>query len=211
MLGALAAPALGCSPISPAPHRTTAYILGVVCGGLAVWVFSSVLLQKPPLQMFIVGGGLVLFVGWTVAFTASLQGDSVRAGAAGLGLGLGAGFAAVMAATASLGQLGMALGAAAGGFLLVQMISAGASLRPPFFAWPPAAGRVSRRRAELASLAGSSFDPRRGAACGPPPLPALAGVGPASSRVYTLAFGGLPSPWLSGHALESIPQVGMGP
>ena len=74
------------------------------------------------MQMFAIGGGLALFVGWTVAFTAALQGDSVRAGAAGLGLGLGAGFAAVMAASASLGQLGMALGAASGGFLLVQMI-----------------------------------------------------------------------------------------
>ena len=62
-------------------------------------MFSSVLAQKPALQLFIAGGGIVLFVAWTVAFTASLHADSVRAGAAGLGLGLGAGFAALMAAT----------------------------------------------------------------------------------------------------------------
>jgi hypothetical protein len=133
MLLALAAPALGLlADFAFRTGRTSAYVLGVLFGGLALWVFSSVLTQKPALQMFIAGGGIFLFVAWTVAFTASLQGDSVRAGAAGLGLGqagaaglglgLGVGFAAVMAASASFGQLGMALGAAAGGFLLVQMI-----------------------------------------------------------------------------------------
>lgn len=123
MLLALAAPALGLlADFAFRTGRTTAYVLGVLSGGLALWVFASVLAQKPALQMFIAGGGIALFVAWTVAFTAALQGDSVRAGAAGLGLGLGAGFAAVMAASASFGQLGMALGAASGGFLLVQMI-----------------------------------------------------------------------------------------
>jgi hypothetical protein len=123
MLIALAAPALGLlADFAFRSGRTTAYALGVISGGLALWVFSSVLTQKPALQMFIAGGGIALFVAWTVAFTVSLQGDSVRAGAVGLGLGLGAGFASVMAASASLGQLGMALGAASGGFLLVQMI-----------------------------------------------------------------------------------------
>lgn len=123
MLVALAAPALGLlADFAFRPGRTTAYVLGVVFGGLSVWVFSSVLVQKPPVQAFIAGGGIVLFVAWTVAFTASLQGNSVRAGAAGLGLGLGAGFAALMAASASFAQLGMAVGAASGGFLLVQMI-----------------------------------------------------------------------------------------
>jgi hypothetical protein len=123
MFVALAAPALGLlADFAFRSGRTTAYILGVIAGGLALWVFSSVLVQKAPMPMFIAGGGIALFVAWTVAFTASLQGDSVRAGAAGLGLGLGAGFAAVMAATASLGQLGMALGAGSGGFLLVQML-----------------------------------------------------------------------------------------
>lgn len=46
----------------------------------------------------------------------------MRAGAAGLCLGLGVGIAAVLAASASFGQYGMAVGAACGGFLLVQMI-----------------------------------------------------------------------------------------
>jgi len=123
MLLALAAPALGLlADFAWRPGRASAYVLGVVFGALSIWVFSSVLVQKPPVQAFVAGGGIVLFVAWTVALTASLQGNSVRAGAAGLGLGLGAGFSALMAATASFAQLGMALGAASGAFLLVQML-----------------------------------------------------------------------------------------
>lgn len=123
MLVALAAPAIGLlADLAFRAGRATAYALGVLSAAAAIWVFSSVLAQKAPLQMFIIGGGVALFVGWTVALTASLHGNSVRGGAAALGLGLGAGFAALMGATASYAQLGMALGAASGGFLLVQML-----------------------------------------------------------------------------------------
>ena len=123
MLLALAAPALGLvADFAFRAGRTTAYVLGVVFGAAAIWVFSGVLVQKAPVQAFIIGGGVLLFVAWTVAFTASLHGNSVRGGAAALGLGLGAGFAALMGAAAPFPQLGMALGAGAGGFLLVQMM-----------------------------------------------------------------------------------------
>ena len=123
MLVALAAPALGLvADLAFRTGRASAYVLGVVFGAAAVWVFSSVLVQKTVVPAFILGGGVAVFTAWTVGFMAALQGDSVRAGAGALGLGLGAGFAALMAASASLAQLGMALGAAAGGFLLVQML-----------------------------------------------------------------------------------------
>jgi hypothetical protein len=78
-------------------------------------------MQKPPVPAFILGGGIVLFVAWTVAFTASLHANSVRGGAAALGLGLGAGFAALLSG-GPLAHLGIALGAAAGGFLVLQML-----------------------------------------------------------------------------------------
>jgi hypothetical protein len=123
MLVALTAPALGLlADFAFRAGRTTAYVLGVLFGAAAIWVFSTVLVQKTPVQAFVIGSGIVVFVAWTVAFTAALHGNSIRGGAAGLGLGLGAGFAALMGATASFAQLGMALGAASGGFLLVQMI-----------------------------------------------------------------------------------------
>ena len=122
MLVALAAPAFGLiADFAFRTGRATASVLGVISAVAGVWVFSTVLMQRPPVQAFL-AGGIALFVAWTVAWSATLQGDSVRAGAAGLGLGLGAGFSALMAASASFAQLGMALGAACGGFLLVQMM-----------------------------------------------------------------------------------------
>jgi hypothetical protein len=120
---ALAAPAVGLlADFFWRSGRATAYVLGVAFAVASVWVFSSVLAPKAPVQAFIVGGGVVLFVGWTVALTASLHANSVRGGAAGLGLGFGVGFAALMGATPWYTQLGLALGAASGGFLLVQML-----------------------------------------------------------------------------------------
>lgn len=120
MLAAAAAPALGLlADFAFRSGRTTAYILGLVFASIALWVFSAGLWQKPPQQMFVVGGGVVLFVAWTAAWTATLHADSVRAGATGLGLGLGAG---VLAVSAVVSYLGMGLGAACAGFLLVQML-----------------------------------------------------------------------------------------
>jgi len=122
MLLALAAPALGLvADFAFRAGRMTAYLLGALFGGAALWAFGGTVLQKPPVQAFIVGGGLVLFVAWTVAFTASLHANSVRGGAAALGLGLGAGFAALVSA-GPLAYLAVALGAASGGFLLLQML-----------------------------------------------------------------------------------------
>lgn len=124
MVLALAAPAIGLlADFAFKATRATEIMLGVVFGAASAWMFSTVLAQKPAAQALLLGGGIALFVAWTVAAMAGLRGDSVRAGAAGLGLGLGAGFAALMAASASLAQYGMGLGAACGAFLLVQMIA----------------------------------------------------------------------------------------
>lgn len=114
MLAAAAAPALGLlADFAFRSGRTTAYILGLMFAFIGLWVFSAGLWQKPPQQMFVVGGGVVLFVAWTAAWTATLHADSVRAGATGLGLGLGAGMVSYLA---------LGLGAACAGFLLVQML-----------------------------------------------------------------------------------------
>lgn len=122
VLLALAAPALGLvADFAFHAGRMTAYVLGAAFGGAALWTFSAAIMQKPPVQAFIVGGGIVLFVAWTVAFTASLHANSVRGGAAALGLGLGAGFAALLSG-GPFAYLGVALGAAAGGFLVLQML-----------------------------------------------------------------------------------------
>jgi len=115
------------------PTRSAGVVLGAVFAGTALWVFSSILGQKIPAEVALVGAGIAGFTWWLVAATTSLHYDPVRAGAAGLALGLGAGFAAVLGASGLLGQYGMALGAASGAFLLFVMVlggrvEAGASL-----------------------------------------------------------------------------------
>ena len=122
VLGA-AAPVLGVlADLAFKPTRMTAPVLGVVFGAGSIWVFWSVLSQKPNAEAALLGAGLFAVVLWTVALTVSLRDQAVRAGAAGLFLGLSAGAAAVLGASALHGQYGLALGAACGSFLLLVMI-----------------------------------------------------------------------------------------
>ena len=122
VLGA-AAPVLGVlADLAFKPTRAMAPVLGALFAAGSVWVFWSVLSQKPPAEAALLGGGVFVFVLATVALTVSLQGAAVRAGAAGLFLGLGAGIGSVLGASALLGQYGLALGAACGAFLLLVMI-----------------------------------------------------------------------------------------
>jgi hypothetical protein len=113
--------------------RTLTVAVALAFGALTVWAFWSVLQQKPVAEAILVGGGVAVFVAWLVGATLELAGQPVRAGAAALMLGLGAGISAILGASALLGQYGIAIGAGAGGFLLVQMltgrrIAAGATL-----------------------------------------------------------------------------------
>ncbi len=120
---ALAAPVLGAlADLAFRPTRATAPALGAIFGAAAIWAFWSVLSQKDLPQGLVAAAGVAALVAWIVAFTASLQGDSVRAAAAGLALGVGTGVAAVLGASALLGQYGLALGSACGAFLLLVMV-----------------------------------------------------------------------------------------
>lgn len=115
------------------PTRFAGVALGTLCGAAALWVFWSVLAQQAFVPGLRLGAGLALLVLWLVAAGLPLQGDPIRAGAAGVGLGVGAGVGAVLGASALIGQYGIAIGAASGGFLLVVMalgrrVRAGASL-----------------------------------------------------------------------------------
>jgi len=124
VLLALVAPAIGVLvDLAVKSGRTLAVLIALACGALTVWVFWSVLQQKTPAQALLLGGGTAAFVAWVVWTTLALAGQPVRAGAAALMLGLGAGVSAVLAASALLGLYGIAVGAAAGGFLLWQMVT----------------------------------------------------------------------------------------
>ena len=125
ILVSLAAAGAGvCADFAFKPTRASGMVFGVLFGAAAAWVFWSVLAQKPMKEALMLGGGVAALVAWLVATCHMLRDMPVRAGAAGLTLGLGVGIAAILAASASFGQYGMAVGAACGGFLLVQMVKA---------------------------------------------------------------------------------------
>jgi hypothetical protein len=116
--------------------RTTGAALALAFGAVAVWVFWSVLSQRPPQEAIASGAVAAIAVAATVWLCHQLNDAPVRAGAAGLGLGLGAGIAAILGASATYGLYGIAIGAGAGAFLLVQMLTnrktaAGATLTLP--------------------------------------------------------------------------------
>lgn len=134
VLVAAAAPLLGVTvDLAFKPTRQAGVALGALFAAAALWVFWSVLAQQTFAHGLRLGAGVAALSVWTIAAALPLSGDPVRAGAAGVGLGLGAGIGAVLGASALLGQYGMALGAASGGFLLLVMllgrrVRAGASL-----------------------------------------------------------------------------------
>jgi hypothetical protein len=98
-------------------------LLAVAGGAVAVWMALRILQQQQTSTMLLWGASCALYVGWLVFWMDGLREASVRAGSAGLGLGLGTGAAALFGASALLGQYGLALGAAAGAFLLIQMLT----------------------------------------------------------------------------------------
>ncbi len=122
-----------CADLAFKPTRASGVVLGVLFGAGAVWVFWTVLAQKPLKEALALGAGVCALVAWLVATCHALRDAPLRAGAAGLALGMGVGIAAILAASASFGQYGMAIGAGCGGLLLVQAIrgrtlAAGATL-----------------------------------------------------------------------------------
>jgi hypothetical protein len=121
----LAAPVIGVLvDFAFKPTRLGAALIAMAAGIAVVWVFFPVLTQKELIQALLVGGVAVLSVVWMVGFMLSALADRpVQCAAAGLMMGLGAGALAIMGASASYGQYGIALGAGAGAFLLVMMIT----------------------------------------------------------------------------------------
>jgi hypothetical protein len=186
------------------PTRFTAPALGAIFGAASLWVFASVLGQKVPLEAAVFGASLVAFTAWTVMATVSLHYDSARAGAAGLGLGLGAGVAAVLGASALIGQYGMALGAACGGFLLLLIalgprVTAGTSLTlaASVLAALLSAAAVLLAQLHWASLAALALVP----VVVRLPLPGPLWMKPVVAAVYALiAAGGVSAlAWIASH------------
>jgi hypothetical protein len=124
VLLALASPIVGLlMDFAFKPTRLGVGIAALASGAAALWVFWPVLSQKETTQAALLGAIAVLLAAWLVGFSLSaLTERPVQAGAAGLGLGIAAGGSALLGASAVYGSYGAALAAAAGAFLLPQMI-----------------------------------------------------------------------------------------
>ncbi|MBI1173699.1 MAG: hypothetical protein GC139_00345 [Sideroxydans sp.] len=98
-------------------------VLPLAGGFAAVWMVSRILQHQATPAMLLWGAGCALYAGWQIFWMDKLQDAPLRAGSAGLALGLGTGLAALFGASALLGLFGMALGATAGAFLSIQMLT----------------------------------------------------------------------------------------
>jgi hypothetical protein len=103
-----------------ATHALPAAI-AIAAGAVSFWVFLSILQQRETTSALAVGGGIALFVAALVGAVLRLRADGLRAGAAGLGLGLAVGIAGVLSASIGALGAGVALAAASGAMLLVQV------------------------------------------------------------------------------------------
>jgi hypothetical protein len=121
LLGLLSAAAA--LPLMPFNARWLRWALALAGAAAAVWVAQRILAQQETQPMLLSGAASALYLAWLVYWMDSLNDNSVRAGSAGLALGLGTGAAALFGASGLLGQFGLALGAAAGAYLLIQMLT----------------------------------------------------------------------------------------
>ena len=84
VLVALAAPVLGAiTDLAFKPTRASGPVLGVLFAAAGGWVFLNLLKQKTGVDLALYGAGLAAFMVWNVAATMTLEGDGLRAGAAG--------------------------------------------------------------------------------------------------------------------------------
>jgi hypothetical protein len=105
----------------PSLSRVVERFVAIAAGVAAIWVFTSILMQRDAMPAFATGAGIAVFVGALVAATVRLRDDGIRAGAAGLGLGLATGVAGVLSASVGYLLSGVAIAAGAGALLLVQV------------------------------------------------------------------------------------------
>ena len=99
------------------------FLLPVLGGATAVWVVVRILQQHPPQTALLWGAGCAAYVAILVWSMDKIEDDPLRSASAATALGMGTGAAALVGASALLGQFGLALGSAAAAHLLIQMAS----------------------------------------------------------------------------------------
>lgn len=95
-------------------------LLAVLGAGALLWVIWPPLMRMEGAEKWLYGIGGSAYVAWLLASLEGLRSRALRADAALFNLAMGTGLAAVMGASALLGQLASALAAAIGAFLLLS-------------------------------------------------------------------------------------------
>lgn len=110
-------------PLGLLKERWVSLLLAVLGAAAAVWAVLRILQQQDPQTMLLWGTGCAAYSAILIWGMDKLEQQPLRAANAATALGIGTGGAALIAASGLLGQFGLALGAAAGAHLLIQMIS----------------------------------------------------------------------------------------
>lgn len=104
--------------------RLLGSLLPLLGGAAAIWTVLRILQQQPTQVIMLWGASCAAYVGILVWGMDKLSDkEPQRAASAASALGIGTGGASLVGASALLGQFGLALGAAAGAHLLIQMIT----------------------------------------------------------------------------------------
>ena len=120
------AAAIGASGIELAARASSRPLRGALAAAVAVsavWVVLRILQQKEIGTALLWGAAAAVYLSALTESALQAGDDGVRASATGLALGLGTGGLALLGASALMAQIGIAIGAAAGATLLVQMLS----------------------------------------------------------------------------------------
>jgi hypothetical protein len=96
--------------------------LAIAAGLLSLWVFRTVLQNYEDGTAVVAGAGIAVFIAAMIAAVLRLRDDGMRCGAAGVGLGLAAGIGGILSASIGALVAGVAIAAACGAMLFVQVI-----------------------------------------------------------------------------------------
>ena len=104
--------------------RWFGWLLPVLAGATAIWTAQRIFQQQEPQLVLQWGAACAAYVAVLVwGMDRLLEHEPLRAASAGTALGIGTGAAALVGASALLGQFGLAIGSAAAAHLLIQMIT----------------------------------------------------------------------------------------
>jgi len=105
--------------LSPWGRRWLPFVLLLVAAAAVAWLIWPVLQRREGLDAWALGVGSILYGGWCAVAMESLRTKPIHAVTAAVALGFGTGAVTLLGASALLGQMGLALGAAAGALALL--------------------------------------------------------------------------------------------